>query len=87
MATIGDGFIMPALFKSVGAKRRSEIGTEICFGDTDQCRGEGGRASESRPVEDAHDLSFRSAVLIGQARRQAGILFVGFSSGAGAASA
>lgn len=66
---------MPALFKSIGIWRRSDAGSGSGKPDCDPdgyCRVE-----ETPQAEDAHGLTPRSADLIGQARQQDRILFVG----------
>lgn len=73
---------MPALFKSIGSGRGSAIVNDSSIGDYGQSRNCNGRAGETVAVEDNHDLSFRSAAIIGQARQKAAVLFVGLSTGA-----
>lgn len=63
---------MPALFKSIGSSRRSKDVAEPNE-NIDWCI----RAADRPQAIDTHDLSFRSAALIGQARQQDRVLFVG----------
>lgn len=68
---------MPALFKSIGSSRRSKdvADCNICEPDENM---DWRICAAARPqAVNTHDLSFRSAALIGQARQQDRVLFVG----------
>lgn len=67
---------MPALFKSIGRERRTKGVASSEFGNPDRNRNSHIRVVEIPRAEDTHDLSFRSAALIGQARQQRAILYM-----------